>query len=122
MAVGADPLRQLGVALVSPNAYVIPFELASVLLLGALIGALMIAREKKYDPTFLVSNPRSRSFLYRYVRCAVSQECNRNLMGIELMLNAVNMLTWSRFGVTGHLNLLPARPLWSLYWQWLRQK
>jgi NADH-quinone oxidoreductase subunit J len=47
MAVGADPLRQLGVALVSPNAYVIPFELASVLLLGALIGSLMIARERK---------------------------------------------------------------------------
>jgi NADH-quinone oxidoreductase subunit J len=47
MAVGADPLRQLGVALVSPNAYVIPFELASVLLLGALIGSLLIARERK---------------------------------------------------------------------------
>lgn len=47
MAEGADPLRQLGVALVSPDAYVLPFELASILLLGALIGALMIAREKK---------------------------------------------------------------------------
>jgi NADH-quinone oxidoreductase subunit J len=47
MAAGADPLRQLGVALVSPNAYVIPFELASVLLLGALIGSLVIARERK---------------------------------------------------------------------------
>jgi NADH-quinone oxidoreductase subunit J len=47
LAVGADPLRQLGVALVSPNAYLIPFELASVLLLGALIGAIMIAREKR---------------------------------------------------------------------------
>jgi NADH-quinone oxidoreductase subunit J len=47
MAVGSDPLRQLGVALVSPNAYLIPFELASVLLLGALIGAIMIAREKR---------------------------------------------------------------------------
>jgi NADH-quinone oxidoreductase subunit J len=47
LAEGADPLRQLGLALVSPNAYVLPFELASILLLGALIGALMIAREKK---------------------------------------------------------------------------
>lgn len=47
LAAGADPLRQLGVALVSPNAYLIPFELASVLLLGALIGAIMIAREKR---------------------------------------------------------------------------
>jgi NADH-quinone oxidoreductase subunit J len=47
MAEGADPLRELGLALVSPNAYVLPFELASILLLAALIGALMIAREKK---------------------------------------------------------------------------
>ena len=47
MAEDADPLRQLGLALVSPNAYVLPFELASILLLGALIGAIMIAREKK---------------------------------------------------------------------------
>jgi len=31
----ADPLRQLGQALVSPNAYVLPFEVASVLLVTA---------------------------------------------------------------------------------------
>ncbi len=43
----ADPLRDLGVALVSPNAYLIPFEVASVLLLAALIGAIMIAWERK---------------------------------------------------------------------------
>ena len=47
MAEGSDPLRQLGEALVSPNAYVLPFEVASVLLLAALIGAIMIAWEKK---------------------------------------------------------------------------
>ncbi len=44
---GADPLKSLGIALVAPNAYVLPFELASVLLLAAMVGAIMIAREKK---------------------------------------------------------------------------
>lgn len=38
-----DLVSQLGQELVSPNAYVIPFELASVLLLAALIGAIVIA-------------------------------------------------------------------------------
>jgi NADH-quinone oxidoreductase subunit J len=42
-----DPLRELGMALVSPNAYLIPFEVASVLLLAALIGAIIIAWERK---------------------------------------------------------------------------
>lgn len=43
----SDPLRELGIALVSPNAYVIPFEVASVLLLAALIGAIMVAWDRK---------------------------------------------------------------------------
>jgi NADH-quinone oxidoreductase subunit J len=47
LAVGADPLRQLGEALVSPNGYVLPFEVASVLLVAALIGALLVAWERK---------------------------------------------------------------------------
>jgi NADH-quinone oxidoreductase subunit J len=42
-----DPLRQLGVALVSPDSYVLPFELASVLLLAALIGAIVVAWNRK---------------------------------------------------------------------------
>lgn len=42
-----DPLKQLGVALVSPDAYVLAFELASVLLLAALIGAVVIAWDRK---------------------------------------------------------------------------
>ena len=37
----------LGQALVSPDGYVLPFEVASVLLLAALIGAIMIAWERK---------------------------------------------------------------------------
>jgi NADH-quinone oxidoreductase subunit J len=36
----------LGAQLVSPNAFVLPFEVASVLLLAALIGAVVVAREE----------------------------------------------------------------------------
>lgn len=43
MSTKTDPLTELGVALVSPDAYVIPFELVSVLLLAALIGAIVVA-------------------------------------------------------------------------------
>lgn len=46
-AIGDDSLQQLGQALVSPNAYVLPFEIASILLLAALIGAIVVAWEKK---------------------------------------------------------------------------
>jgi NADH-quinone oxidoreductase subunit J len=42
-----DSLRQLGQALVSPNAYVLPFELASILLLAALVGSIIVAWERK---------------------------------------------------------------------------
>jgi NADH-quinone oxidoreductase subunit J len=43
---GANPLVDLGQALVSPNAYILPFELASVLLLAAMVGSIMIAWER----------------------------------------------------------------------------
>jgi NADH-quinone oxidoreductase subunit J len=43
----ADLVADLGVALVSPDAYVLPFEMASVLLLAALIGAIVVAWEGK---------------------------------------------------------------------------
>ncbi|MCA9989801.1 MAG: NADH-quinone oxidoreductase subunit J [Ardenticatenaceae bacterium] len=42
-------VTQLGVALVSPDLYVIPFELASILLLAALIGSILIARPEKEE-------------------------------------------------------------------------
>jgi len=42
----ADTLGALATALVSPNAYVLPFEVASVLLLAALIGAVYVAVKK----------------------------------------------------------------------------
>lgn len=42
-AVPADSLQRLGQSLVAPQGYVIPFEVASVLLLAALIGAIYIA-------------------------------------------------------------------------------
>ena len=46
MAANMDPVVQLGEVLVSPNAYVLPFELASVLLLAALIGSIAVAWKK----------------------------------------------------------------------------
>ena len=44
-----DPamLQQFGTELVDPTKYAIPFEVASVLLLAALVGAIYIAAEKK---------------------------------------------------------------------------
>ena len=44
-----DTITQLGIALVSPNAYLLPFEVASVLLLAALIGAVYVANEAKSE-------------------------------------------------------------------------
>jgi NADH-quinone oxidoreductase subunit J len=43
----ASTIAQFGEALVSPKAFVLPFEVASVLLLAALVGAIYIARERK---------------------------------------------------------------------------
>ena len=40
---GVDIVKLLGTALVSPDAFVLPFEVASVLLLAALVGAVYIA-------------------------------------------------------------------------------
>ncbi|MBN1954515.1 MAG: NADH-quinone oxidoreductase subunit J [Anaerolineae bacterium] len=45
-AVGPDSLRTLGEALVDPGRYGFPFEVASVLLVMALIGAVTIVRER----------------------------------------------------------------------------
>lgn len=42
-----DAIAALGDALVSPNAYVLPFEVASVLLVAALIGAVYVAYNRK---------------------------------------------------------------------------
>jgi NADH-quinone oxidoreductase subunit J len=44
---GLDSVRALGTALVSPDAYVLPFEAASVLLLAALVGAVYVASVDK---------------------------------------------------------------------------
>jgi NADH-quinone oxidoreductase subunit J len=44
-----DTVLELGASLVSPEAYVIPFEVASVMLLAALIGALVVARPQKKE-------------------------------------------------------------------------
>jgi len=44
---GFDAVNQLGDALTSPVGYVLPFEVASVLLLAALVGAVYLAFNKK---------------------------------------------------------------------------
>jgi NADH-quinone oxidoreductase subunit J len=47
MPVGLDTVQALGTALVSPDAYVLPFEVASVLMLAALVGAVYVASVDK---------------------------------------------------------------------------
>ena len=47
IAAGFDPVGQLGNALISPDAFLLPFELASVLLLAALVGAVYVAFNRK---------------------------------------------------------------------------
>jgi NADH-quinone oxidoreductase subunit J len=47
MPAGYDSISELGNALVSPTAYVLPFEVASVLLVAALVGAVYIAFNRK---------------------------------------------------------------------------
>jgi len=47
MAEGANPLQLLGIQLVSADGYLLPFELASVLLVAAMIGAIYVAWERK---------------------------------------------------------------------------
>ncbi len=42
-----DTLRNLANALVAPDAYVLPFEVASILLLAALVGSIYVAIGKK---------------------------------------------------------------------------
>ncbi len=47
VAVPADSVARLGKSLVDPNLYVLPFEVASVLLAAAMIGSIYVARDKK---------------------------------------------------------------------------
>jgi NADH-quinone oxidoreductase subunit J len=42
-----DNLTDLGRALVDPNRFVVPFEVASVLLIGALVGSIVIVGERE---------------------------------------------------------------------------
>jgi NADH-quinone oxidoreductase subunit J len=44
---GLDSVQALGTALVSPDAYVLPFEVASVLMLAALVGAVYVSTVDK---------------------------------------------------------------------------
>jgi NADH:ubiquinone oxidoreductase subunit 6 (subunit J) len=42
-----DMVQALGDALIAPNGFALPFEVASILLVAALIGSVFIARERK---------------------------------------------------------------------------
>jgi NADH-quinone oxidoreductase subunit J len=44
---GGENMVQLGTALVDPNGFALPFEVASVVLLAALIGAIYVAADRK---------------------------------------------------------------------------
>lgn len=44
---GGENLTQFGQALVSPTGFVVPFEVASILLVAALIGGIFVASEPK---------------------------------------------------------------------------
>ena len=44
---GEDPVLLLGQALLSPEQYMLPFEVASILLLAALVGAIVIAGDSR---------------------------------------------------------------------------
>jgi NADH:ubiquinone oxidoreductase subunit 6 (subunit J) len=45
VSVDVATTREIGLALVSGNGFVLPFEVASVLLTAAMVGAIVIARE-----------------------------------------------------------------------------
>jgi NADH-quinone oxidoreductase subunit J len=45
-ALGGDSTEGLGMALLDPDQFMLPFEIASVLLLGAMVGAIVIARDR----------------------------------------------------------------------------
>ncbi|HEY2979998.1 MAG TPA: NADH-quinone oxidoreductase subunit J [Anaerolineales bacterium] len=47
LPIGFDSVGALGDALISPQAFVLPFEVASVLLLAALVGAVYVAFNRK---------------------------------------------------------------------------
>ena len=47
--VTTDPTASLGASLLDPAQYVLPFEVASVLLVGALIGAIYVARDDEAE-------------------------------------------------------------------------
>lgn len=47
LANASGRISQLGLALVSADQYVLPFELASILLVASMIGAIYVAGEKK---------------------------------------------------------------------------
>jgi hypothetical protein len=109
--------RALGEALISPDAYVLPFEVASVLLVAALVGAVYVA----FNPVSGTLENRSRHgshfpgisffaaalFSIGLFGVLARRNAIAILLGIELMLNAVNinLVAFWRYGMSG----LPGR-------------
>lgn len=75
---GGENLVQFGQALVDPNAYMIPFEVASILLLAALIGRYSLpwkGRLATGDPVIVVSHFFNCIICDRLVRCIGAPKC-----------------------------------------------
>lgn len=71
----SDITQVLGKALVDPEGFVIPFEIASVLLLASLVGAVYIAAEKKEvkNDTVIVVSHSFRSALQHWIIWHINQ-------------------------------------------------
>ncbi len=95
-AVPDEPISLMGQELLTT--YVVPFEIASVLLLAALVGAILIGREKIRVKECRMSIPLNWFLVLAAALFSIGLYgvlSRRNaigiLMGIELMLNAVNI-------------------------------
>ena len=98
LASDSASVAQLGLALVSPDGYMVPFEVASVLLLAALVGAIFVAYQRKEALEEDVMIPLSWYLIFAAALFCVGlfgvlarKNAIAILMGVELMLNAVNI-------------------------------
>ena len=89
--------------------FLLPFEVASVLLLGALIGAAVLSKERRLMDSLQVYLIIA-AILFSLGMFAVITRRNAIavLMGVELILNAANLnfIAFARFGgmnITGHI-------------------
>ena len=91
-------VARIGRSFVSADAYVLPFELASVLLLAALVGSIIIAwprsgeEDNAHDSLFPgICCVSAALFALACIGVLARRNAIAILMGVELMLNAVNI-------------------------------